>query len=222
MDTLYQIADGQGSPAAAANENFLAVQPAGLFGKKAATTSGLVFGYYGGILPIDGVLTAIPDGTVSLSASTTNYVEADHAGAVSKNTSGFTAGATPLYGLVTGTASIIFASSVDYRAWARPAASHGSVIAVTWPSNANYTLTAAQARASKIRLSGGSLSATRELLVPEYWDGFVYNGTSGGQSIRVQADIGSPSGTGITIANAKGAFVFGDGAGNIIRASADA
>ena len=219
MTTLYQIAEGQAQPATAANENFAAVAPAGLFGKKATTTTGLTFGYFGGIWPVDGVLTAISDGTVSLTGSTTNYIEASHAGVVSANTTGFTAGATPLF-TVTTTSSAID-TITDYRAWARPAAAHGSVLLKTWPSDADYELTAAEARASKLVLSGGSLSATRELVVPVYYDAFVFNGTSGSQSIRVQADVGSPSGAGITIANGMGAFVFGNGAGDIIRASAD-
>lgn len=94
----------------------------------------------------------------------------------------------------------------------------GRVALKTWPSDANYTAAAAERAASIIVLSGGALSATRNLVVPlttthGWW---VVNGTSGGHSIQV---IGA-TGTGITIATTKTAFVFSDGT-NIRRASAD-
>jgi len=89
-----------------ANELFNASSPATLFARRESATSGLTWGYYGGVLWVDGVLTAIANGTVALSASTTNYVERTRAGVVSKNTTGFTAGSTPLYTIVTGSATI--------------------------------------------------------------------------------------------------------------------
>lgn len=54
------------------NENFYATTPAALFGRKASTCSGLVFGYYGG--RYNSALIA--DATVALTASTTNYIVA--------------------------------------------------------------------------------------------------------------------------------------------------
>jgi hypothetical protein len=45
-------------------------------------------------------------GTVSLSASATNYVEADSGGSVTANTSGFTSGRCPLWQIVTDASSI--------------------------------------------------------------------------------------------------------------------
>jgi len=214
MTVLVQFAVNQYQPSVLANENFAAVSPAALFGRKHTTTTGLTWGYYGGeLLKPDGTITTIADGTVALTASTTNYVEATSAGVVSKNTSGFTVGSIPLYTIVTGSSTIT--SYTDHRVLGR-ASFIGALLAKTWPSDANYTLTAAEARATRIVLSGATLTTTRDLVVPLNWDGFVYNGTGGGQSVQV---IG-PSGTGITIATAKGAFVFGDGT-NIIRASAD-
>jgi hypothetical protein len=215
--TPDEISSSQYQKEVSANELFRAVSPSGTFGKRISTTSGLTFGYYGGILHVDGVQTSISNGTVSLTNSATNYVEATRSGTVSANTSGFTAGSIPLYTIVcSGGAQ---ATPTDYRVIMEP---HyvGSVLSKTWPSDANYTLTAAESRARKVLLSGATLTTTRDLFVPMYWDGFVRNGTGGGQSVRIRLS-GSPSGSGVTIANGSGAFVFADD-DDVIRASADA
>lgn len=68
------------------NENFEATSPAGLFAKKASTTTGLTLGYYGGIL--DGVSYA--DGTHLLTASTTRYVVVARATGVVSSATGTT------------------------------------------------------------------------------------------------------------------------------------
>lgn len=54
------------------NENFRSVSPAGLYGIDPATTTGLTLGYLGG--EFSGV--SVPSGTVTLTASATNYVVA--------------------------------------------------------------------------------------------------------------------------------------------------
>src|SRR5574340_1658579 len=87
LDTLVY---SQASKEVTANALFDAGSPATLFGRRASTTSGLTWGYYGGQLMVDGAISAIANGTVALSASATNYVESTRAGVVSKNTTGFT------------------------------------------------------------------------------------------------------------------------------------
>lgn len=215
MTTIPSIVEGQAQPATKANENFAAVAPAGIFGKKASTTTGLTFGYLGGVIEVAGVLTTISDGTVSLTNGTTNYVEVNRAGTVSTNTTGFTAGSTPLYEIVTASSAI--SSITDRRIVFNQKGAQ--TLAKTWPSDASYTLSDAEARASHIRLSGATLTATRDLLVPANWSGFVYNGTGGSQSVRV-VESGSPQGSGVTIANGSGARVYGDGT-NIYRETPD-
>ena len=106
MTVLAQISESQADKATQVNELFEAVSPAGLFGINRETTTALTWGYYGGYLWTDGVLTSIADGTLALSASATNYVEATAAGVVSKNTTGFSASSVPLYVVVTGAATI--------------------------------------------------------------------------------------------------------------------
>ena len=99
LDTIQQ---SQAQKEVTANAMFDAASPSMLFGRRASTTTGLTWGYYGGYK--NG--SAIANGTVALTASTTNYVEATTAGAVSKNTTAFTTGRIPLYVIVTGTASV--------------------------------------------------------------------------------------------------------------------
>jgi hypothetical protein len=212
LDTL---ADSQAEKEASANALFDAASPATLGGRRASTCAGLTWGYYGGRILVDGVLTTVSNGTVALTASSTNYVEITRAGVVSANTSAFTAGSVPLYTCVTDGSSVT--SYTDERCWvALPAVDQRLALSIT--SDANVTLTAAQARCQIIdATSSVSLTATRNVVVPLAPAlRVVYNGTTGGQSIQV---IGA-SGTGVTIANGKTALVYADGT-NVRRASAD-
>lgn len=187
-----------------------AASPALTYGRRASTTSGLTWGYYGGKVTLAGVVTAISNGTITLTASANNYIEAHpDTGAVSKNTTGFTAGYMPLYTIVTGTSSVT--SYTDQRALAL--ATNATLAKAL--SDANTTLTQAEAANATLTFTG-TLTATRDIVVPlvgkKQWT--VYNGT--GQSLRF---IGA-SGTGITVATVKHAIVRSDGT-NIVRVTAD-
>ncbi|MBK8113519.1 MAG: hypothetical protein IPK44_02750 [Candidatus Accumulibacter sp.] len=73
------------------------------------SSSGLIWFYYGGTMIVDGVVTQIANNTttgVTLTASATNYIEADRSGTVTKNTTGFTPGKIPLYTAVTNATTI--------------------------------------------------------------------------------------------------------------------
>lgn len=203
------IVQGQGSQDLAANAFFDAASPAALGGRRAATCSGLVWGYYGGKARIAGVVTAVANGTLSLSASATNYIEMHpDTGVVSKNTTAFTPGYLPLYSVVAGAATVT--SWVDQRAsWALNDTLAKSL------GDANTALTQPEAACAVLTFSG-TLTATRDIVVPlvgkRQWA--VYNGT--GQSLRF---IGA-SGTGVTVATLKHAIVRSDGT-NIVRVAAD-
>lgn len=208
LDTLVY---SQASKETTANALFDAGSPATLFGRRATTTSALTWGFYGGMLMVDGVLTSIANGTVTLTASATNYVEATRAGVVSKNTTGFTAGSIPLYTVVTGASTV--SSYTDHRTAWYPLT--GRVVKAM--ADANQTLTAAEAR-SQILEATGALTALRNLVVPlgaQQWT--VYANVTGGFGVQV---IGS-TGTGVTIADGKRAIVYSDGT-NVVRATADA
>lgn len=109
------IATNQSSKEVLANALFDASSPAMLWGRRSSACSGLTWGYYGGWY--NG---QIANGTVSLTASATNYLMADAStGAVTVNTTGFTSGKIPLYLVVTGTTTVT--SYTDERSYA-PAA----------------------------------------------------------------------------------------------------
>lgn len=96
------------------NENFQSVQPAALYGVEPALTTGLTLSYFGG--QFNGVTVA--PGTLTLTASTTNYVVVHRTtGVVSAATTNTnfinTATYLPLYTFVTGATSIT--SGTDYR-----------------------------------------------------------------------------------------------------------
>lgn len=208
LDTLTY---NQAAKETTANALFDAGSQATLFGRRATTTSALTWGFYGGYLLVDGVLTSIANGTVLLTASTTNYVEATHAGVVSNNTTGFTAGSIPLYSIVTGASTVT--SYTDQRTTWYPLT--GRVVKLM--ADANQTLTAAEARCQIVEATG-ALTALRNLVVPlgaQQWTVFAM--TTGGFGVQV---IGA-TGTGITIADGKRAIVYSDGT-NVVRVTADA
>lgn len=187
-----------------------AASPATTYGRRASTTTGLIWGYYGGKVSLAGVVTAIANGTLTLTASSTNYVQAHpETGAVSSNTTAFTPGYLPLYTVVTGASSVT--SYTDQRTLAL--ATNATLAKAL--SDANTTLTQPEAANATLTFTG-TLTATRDIVVPlvgkKQWT--VYNGT--GQSLRF---IGA-SGTGITVATLKHAVVRSDGT-NIVRVTAD-
>ena len=208
--TFDAIIQSQSAKEITANAMLDAVSPASLYGRRQSTSSGLTWGYYGGNVLINGVLTQIANGTLSLTASTTNYVQALPAsGAVSSNTTGFTAGSIPLYTIITGASTVT--SYTDHRL-ATP--EFTGRLAKTM-GDANTTLTQAEAR-NNIELTG-TLTAARNIVLPlavrQYT---VFNGTTGGFGLQF---IGA-SGTGITVASGKRAIVYADGT-NIVRVTAD-
>jgi len=108
------------------NALFDAASPMMLWGRRATTTGGLIWGYYGGTyMNPEGMVQSVPDGTLTLAASATNYIFADPVtGVVSSNTSGFPAASFPLYQVVTGT--LTASSYTDVRSY-QPNAVSGSL-----------------------------------------------------------------------------------------------
>lgn len=208
------IATGQGNQTAKVNALLDAVAPVAVYGYQYATTSGLTLGYHGGKITVNGVVTTIADGTLALTASTTNYVEANPAtGAVTKNTTAYTPGYWRIGRAVTGTGSITTWYDDRYVGFGQQT----RLLTKAFPSDANYTLTAAEADVDVISITAGTITTTRDIIVPiafpKTW--IVKNNTA--QSVRI---IGA-TGTGITIATIKAAMVMADGT-NVIRLTADA
>lgn len=104
---MPQISASQANKEVTLNAIVDALSPAALYGRNAVTTAALTWGYLGGTVSISGTPTQVANGTVTLAASATNYIEANPAtGAVSVNQTGFTSGRTPLYSVVTGAATV--------------------------------------------------------------------------------------------------------------------
>lgn len=208
------VSNSQTNQTAKANSLFDAVFSTAVYALRAATTTGLTLGWHGGKIFINGVVTPIAeDQTISLSASATNYLMIHPlTGVVSKNTTGYAPGYWRMGRAVTGSASI----TTWYDDRALNFGKQTSLLSKAFPSDANYTLTAAEADVDYIKVSSGTITTTRDLIVPvafpKEWT--VINGNA--QSVRI---IGA-SGTGITVATGKTAKVFADGT-NVVRVTAD-
>lgn len=136
---IDKITTSQASKEVTANAYFDAASAAALYAYRESTSSGLTWGYYGGVVRVSGVATVIANGTIALTASASNYIEADSAtGAVSKNTSGFTAGRIPLYTVVAGASTPT--SWTDHRAFVIQAGyASANQAAITATAGASYT-----------------------------------------------------------------------------------
>lgn len=212
--TPFGTVNSSGNQTAKANALYDAVAPVAIYAKQAATTSGLNLGYHGGKISINGVITTIADGTIALTASITNYVEVNPiTGALSKNVTGYSPGYWRIGRAVTGTASITTWYDDRYLGFGQQT----RLLTKAFPSDANYTLTQPEADVDVISISAGTITTTRDFIVPiafpKQWT--VINKTA--QSVRI---IGA-TGTGITIATLKTAMVMADGT-NVIRLTADA
>jgi len=210
---LDVIAQSQSGKEITANDLFNAASQAMLFARRGALCSGLNWFYYGGLMLVDGVLTAISNNAaaLALTGSATNYIEATRAGVVSKNTTGFTAGSIPLYTAVCGASSVT--SYTDQRAWVqhKDMTSKASQAVTT----ADVTLTSDQARC-KYLTTTGALTGNRNVIVPNDWEGVVYCNNSGAFTTTFKTS----GGTGIVVAQGKRAILFADGT-NVVRVTAD-
>jgi hypothetical protein len=202
---LPTIQTGQSQKEVIANQNFIAVAPASYFGNNYQTTSGLTFGYYGGSFVVNGVVQTIVNGTVTLTDNTTNYVEMTTAGVVSVNTSGFTVGSIPLQSVTTVAGGI--SSINDMRTFAFSSASNTGYISLNVAGSSNVTLTANQARANIINLTG-LLTGDINIIFPAttgLWT--IENSTTGAHTITAK----TLSGTGVLITQSTAQVIYGDG-----------
>ena len=206
------------SPYAVSNALNNAGSPSTLLGIDETGTSGLTLSIFGGKVLVGGTLTSLANQTsLAMTASSTNYVEFDPTdtgttSGIKVNTTAFTAGRTPLYTVTTNGSAIT--GWTDYRTWGAPG---NPRLVVNMASDANKTLTQAEAAAQILEFTSTSLGATRDIvlpLIPRQWT--VFNNTTGGQSLQF---IGA-TGTGVTVANAKRAIIYADGT-NIVRVTAD-
>ena len=209
---LVLLVQSQSGKEATANALWNSMSQAALFSRY--SSSGLIWFYYGGTIIVDGVVTQIANNIstgITLSASTTNYIEADRSGTVTKNTTGFTAGRIPLYTAVTNATTIT--SYTDCRGqWQPLHISSKTSVAVT---GADVTLTQAQA-ACRYLTTTGILTGNRNVIVPNDWEGIVYCSNTGAFTTTFKTSGGS----GVVVAQTKRAILLADGT-NVVRVTAD-
>lgn len=209
---LTQLTTAQAGKEITVNELMNALSTAA-FGGRRQSSSGLRWDYFGGRILVDGVSTAIANGSVTLTASVTNYVECTRAGVVSGNATAFTPGSVALYSVVCGTATVT--SYQDHRPWLKIATGK---LARAIATDANITLNHAEALCDMLQFTSGvSLTATRDVVLPLAAKQYtVFNNTTGAQALQF---IGA-TGTGVTVAAGKRAIIFADGT-NVVRLTAD-
>lgn len=172
------------------------------FGYKRSTTAGLDVGYYGGIIPVDGALTTIADGTVALTNAATNYVERTAAGVVSKNTVGFSADKIPMFEAVTAGGAVT--GVTDRRPSGMPPL---GMLSKSVAAGGIITLTAAEAR-PPILVFTGVLPNNTTVELPAVKRGWIiYNNTTGAFSLAMKVT----GQTGVSVTQGSRRMVYGDG-----------
>lgn len=208
---LFELSESQENQEAVFNELMDAASPATYFGRNADTASGLTWGYFGGVVLVNGLPTRIANGTVSITASSTRYIAVSQAGVVSSSSTRSPL-LCPLYIVVSdGSAVTSWTDERDPAAIARFFEGR----ATQAMADANQTITQAQSLCRTI-VTTGALTATRNLVVPLKLCTWTIRNDCTGGSVQV---IGA-SGTGITIATGKTAIVSCDGT-NVVRVTAD-
>ena len=203
----------QAGHALSANQLFDALSPALFGGRRASACSGLTWGYYGGALAkSDGSLVAVANGTLTLTASATNRVYLTLSGTISVTTSAAPADELVLlYTVVTGASTVT--SYQDYRYCFDPPWT--VVRASVDASSGDVTLSGASRRAGYLTVTG-TLTANRNVVVPNDWQGMVYNNTTGAYTLTFKTS----SGSGVAVAQTKRATLLADGT-NVVRITPD-
>ncbi len=187
---LTLLEQGQLQPEVTINNDLQIIDslagPAIQFGYKQSTTTGLTFGYYGGRVYSNGSNVTIADGTIGLTASTTNYVQRTAAGTVSVNTTGYTTGLIPMATVVTGASSITTVTDT------RPASYDLRGRQVITTTGGASTLTDAQVNARILSIQG-ALTSNAVITLPVYQQEWtISNETTGAFTVQVQTASGSP------------------------------
>lgn len=193
------------------NENFISIAPAGLYGVDPTTTTGLTLGYLGGLF--NGVTPA--NGTVVLTASTTNYVVAHKTtGVVSAATTNTnfinTAVYLPLYTVLTGGSTIT--TITDYRQ------SYGALVtattawgAITGTLSAQTDLQAALDAKAPVGIPQNSQSTAYTLVLADANKHILHpsaDTTARTFTIPANSSVAYPIGTAITFVNQNAAGVL--------------
>lgn len=210
---LQQLSASQAGKETTVNELLATVSPASSLARR-QSSSGLNWDYYGiDRWYVNATATTKANTTLALTASSTRYVAADRALAVTDNATAFPADRLALYKVVTGAATVT--SYEDHRDPHHMVRFMYGRFALAM-ADANQTLTYEHAMCESMELTG-ALTALRDVIVPTVprnW--IVFANTSGGFGVRVKTSAGS----GVTVADGKRAMVECDGT-NVVRLTAD-
>jgi hypothetical protein len=165
------------------------------FDENSATTTGLVWGYKGGLFRLDAVVTTVAAGTIALTDDATNYLEIDpDDGLVKKNTTAFTSLRIPIRTVVT--ASGVQTTSTDRRAWFAQIA--GATVAsagiIELATDAEFITgtatdrTITPANAKLLTTKGGDLTSEDPLVIDTDGSYFDVTGTTNFASMTVAAN----------------------------------
>lgn len=147
--TLDQLSTSSANIPTRLNESNDALSPSSLYGRRASTTTGLIWGYYGGRF----ASAPIANGTVTLTASTTNYVVAAVSGGAVSVSPAATNWNDPanyirLYKIVGGASTVT--SYEDHRQAIGAAGSGGGAVTSVAGKTGAVTLTPADVGLSNV------------------------------------------------------------------------
>lgn len=125
---LDLLSPNQGSKEVTGNALWDSMSPSSLFGRRSSTTSALTWGYYGGNILLNNVITIINNGTLNLVNNIDNYIEINNTnGSILINNVGFSnSGTTKLYKVTT--LNNFVNSYTDYRAFLKLSGSDSYVL----------------------------------------------------------------------------------------------
>lgn len=211
---LDQLSASQANQELRINELNDAMSVAASFGRRAATSAALNWGFYG--VPrwyINAVPVVKANGAVSLTGSSTRYVSLDRALALSEVATAFAPDKLALCKAVTS--GTLITSYEDHRdPHHKVRFLYGRFVLAM--ADANKTLTYEQAMCESMELTG-ALTALRDVIVPTVVRSYiVFANVTGGFGVRVK----TAAGTGITVADGKRAIVECDSV-NVVRVTAD-
>lgn len=205
--TLSLLASNQAQKELVANALFKGASHAIGLGFDEISSSGTSWYYHEGYVRIDGVVTKIAKGFVTLvngtGANLTNYIEVDRSGTVSINQTSFTAGKFPLYSVVVAPTTLAIVSYVDNRSYDLAP----GFLAITLTNNADYTISGAQWLNKSFRFLGGGITANSNIILPlvKGWAYDVINASGYDLTLK------SSTGTGVTITNGSSSRIVCNG-----------
>lgn len=210
---LTQLTTSQAGKETTVNENNNAFSISAYYGRR-QSSSGLAWDYYGlDRWYVNATATTLVNGSITLTASSTRFLAADRALAVTDNATAFPADKLALYSVVTGASTVT--SYEDHRDPHHQVRFMYGRFTLAM-ADVNQTLTYEQAMCESMELTG-ALTAVRNVVVPAVPRSYVVFANTTGFGVQVK----TPAGTGITVGIGKRAILECDGV-NVVRVTADA